>query len=86
MKKHFVVYLDDGANAYKCHIPAENEKKAREYVNGNGEVIAVKRGERNAEAPISLSLVADALARAHFGQMEIDLITRALHDCDFIDN
>lgn len=86
MKKHYVVYLDDGENAYKVHIPAESEKKAREYVNGNGDVIAIKQGERTGECPISLGLIADALERSHFGQMEIDLITRALSDCAFIGN
>ena len=84
MKKHFVVYMDDGENAFKCHIPAENEKKAREYVNGNGEIIAIKRGERNAHDPISMDYIANALLQANFGRMEVDLITRALSDCEFI--
>ena len=86
MKKHYVVYMDDGRDAFKLNIPAESEKKAREYVIGNGEVIAVKEGIRTKEDPISLEMVANALARACFGQMEIDLITRALTDCEFIDN
>lgn len=76
--------MDDGENAFKCHIPAENEKKAREYVNGNGEIIAIKRGERNTEDPISLDMIANALLCSGFGRMEIDLITRALSDCEFI--
>lgn len=84
MKKHYVVYMDDG-NAFKLHVPAESEKKALEFVQGNGEVIAIKQGERTIENPISRSLIADALARSNFGQLEIDLITRALMDCDFID-
>ena len=86
MKKHYVVYLDDGKNAYKVNVPAENEKKAREYVQGNGEVIAIRKGERTASEPISLEMIGNALARANFGQMEIDLITRALSDCEFIAN
>lgn len=84
MKKHYVVYMDDGNVAFKLNIPAESEKKARDFVQGNGEVIAIKQGERNIENPISCWLIADALARSNFGQLEIDLITRALHDCDFI--
>lgn len=85
MKKHFTVYLDDGKDVFKAHIPAENEKKAREYVQGNGDVIAVKRGERTASDPISRQCIADALVKAQFGGMEIDLILRALSDCEFID-
>ena len=86
MKKHYVVYMDDGQNAFKVHIPAESEKKAREYVDGNGEVIAIKKGERTRECPISLDMISNALNFAGFGRMEIDLITRALSDCEFIDN
>lgn len=85
MKKHYVVYMEDSIDVFKLHVPAENEKKAREYVQGNGEVLMVKRGERTIETPISMSMIANALQAHHFGQMEIDLITRALSDCEFID-
>lgn len=84
MKKHFKVYADDGEHVYKFDIPAESEKKALEYANGNGEIVAVKPGERTAENPISLLQITRALKAASFGQMEIDLITRALDDCVFI--
>lgn len=78
--KKYMVYLDDGKNAYKVAIPAKDEKAAREYVQGNGEVIAVKDVTQN--YPISADKVADALKNASFGQIEIDLITRALQQID----
>ena len=85
MKKHYVVYMEDSIDVFKLHVPAENEKKAREFVQGNGEVLMVKRGERTIESPISMNMIVSALQNHHFGQMEIDLITRALSDCEFID-
>ena len=60
----------------KIAVPAKNEKTAREYVKGNGEIIAVK--DVTEEFPISAEKVANALLSAHFGEIEIDLITRCL--------
>lgn len=40
--KKYMVYLDDGKDCFKAAIPATNEKAARKYVEGNGEVTAVK--------------------------------------------
>lgn len=71
-----MVYLDDGKDCFKAAIPATNEKAARKYVEGNGEVIAVK--DITEDFPISLDKVAQALKNAQFGQIEIDLITRCL--------
>lgn len=48
---------------------------AKEYVAGNGDVIAVK------DAPlqsIDTGCLADTLRRSGWGQMEIDVITRTL--------
>lgn len=69
-----MVYLDDGRDCYKVAVPAANEKAARKYVEGNGEVIAVK--DITDDYPISLDKVVQALRNAQFGQTEIDLITR----------
>lgn len=74
--KKYMVYLDDGRDCFKAAIPAANEKAARKYVEGNGEVIAVK--DITEDFPISLDKVAQALKNAQFGQIEIDLITRCL--------
>lgn len=76
MKKMHVytVYMDDG-NAFKVTIPAVSEAAAKEYVAGNGDVIAIK------DAPIQdidTGCLADTLRRGGWGQMEIDVITRAL--------
>ena len=76
LKKYFV-YLDDGTeDVLKVAIPAKNEKDAREYVNGNGEVIAIR--DVTERYPISAEDVARALLNAGFGQTEVDLITRTL--------
>ena len=74
--KKFMVYLDDGKDVFKCAIPAKDEKTAREYVKGNGEVIAIK--DVTSDYPISAEKVGEALAKANFGKYEMDLIIRAL--------
>ena len=72
--------MDDGRDCFKCAIPAKNEKDARKYVEGNGEVIAVKDVTR--DFPISAEKVATALLNANFGENEINYITRCLKICN----
>ena len=74
--KKFMVYIDDGTDAFRVAIPAKDEKMAREYVAGNGEVIAVK--DITEQYPISVNKVFDALKKANFSDIEIDLIQRTL--------
>lgn len=74
--KKYMVYMDDGKDCFKVAVPAKSEKAAREYVKGNGEIIAVK--DITEDFPISAEKVASALLSAHFGEIEIDLITRCL--------
>lgn len=74
--KKYMVYIDDGKNCFKVAVPAKSEKEACKYVEGNGEVIAVK--DITEDFPISLDKVAEALKHANFGETEIDLITRCL--------
>lgn len=74
--KKYMAYMDDGRDCFKAAIPAPNEKAARKYVEGNGEVIAIK--DVTQDFPISLDKVVQALKNAQFGQIEIDLITRCL--------
>ncbi|MCC8077601.1 MAG: hypothetical protein LIO60_04525 [Oscillospiraceae bacterium] len=74
--KKYMVYMDDGRDCFKVAVPAKNEKAARDYVMGNGEVIAVK--DITDEYPISLDKISDALKKAQFGQTEIDLVLRCL--------
>lgn len=74
--KKYMVYFEDGEHCYKEAIPATSEKDAKEYVAGNGEVIAVK--DISKDYPISTSKVYDALKNANFGETEIDLIIRTL--------
>lgn len=74
--KKYMVYLDDGKNCFKTAIPATNEKTARQYVEGNGEIIAVK--DITEDYPISLDKLELALKNAQFGKTEIELISRCL--------
>lgn len=78
--RKYMVYLDDGEHCYKVAIPAANEKKAREYVAGNGEVIAVK--DITADYPIAGEKVRNALYNAGFGEIEMDLILRTLRQTE----
>lgn len=74
--KKYMVYFEDGENCYKAAIPAKSEKSARDFVQGSGEVIAVK--DITKDYPISSYKVEAALRNAQFGQVEIDLIIRTL--------
>lgn len=81
--KKFMVYMDDGRDCFKVAVPAKDEKAVRKYVEGNGEVVAVK--DVTADYPISLDKVVKALEAAHFGRIEIDLISRCLSFNDIAD-
>lgn len=75
----FMVYLDVGDNhgdVYKIAVPAKDEQDARDYVYGNGEVIAVR--DVSDEYPIRADRVFDALKDAGFKEKEIDFIVRTL--------
>ena len=89
----YSVYLDDGKDVFRVTVPAASKKDAAEYVRGNGDVVAIKpaeyvRGNGDVVAikpadlqDIDLDALADTLKRAQWGQMEIDIITRALAAC-----
>lgn len=78
MKKMTVydVYLDDGREAIKITVPAESKAAAEKYVEGNGEVIAIRENPNIQD--IHLGCLASTLAKSGWGQLEIDIITRAL--------
>ena len=74
--KKFLVYLDDIKNVYKQAVCAESEEKAKEFVNGCGEIVAIK--DVTNEWEIGLEKVEEALIQAKFGRIEIDFITQCL--------
>lgn len=76
--KKYMVYLDDGNNVFKLAIPANSESDVREYVRGNGEIIAIK--DVTSDYPISMPKVRAALKDADFGDYEIDFISRVITD------
>lgn len=69
------LYMDDGHSTFKVTVPAFSKKDAKEYVQGNGDVVAVKPSELQ---DIDLNCLADTLKRSGWGQQEIDIIVRAL--------
>ena len=73
----YSVYLDDGKDVFRVTVPAASKKDAAEYVRGNGDVVAIKPADLQG---IDLDALADTLKRAQWGQMEIDIITRALEE------
>lgn len=84
MLKKYMVYMDDGKDVFKAAIPAKNEKEAREYVQGNGEVVAIK--DVTEEYPIDITKVRDALLAAAFGEAEMNYITRTLENVGIAEN
>lgn len=82
--RKFYVYVDDGTeNPIKLAVPAKNEKYAREFAEGTGEVVAIK--DITEVHPISLRKVSEALYDAFFGKTEIDLILRTLSQTGIAD-
>lgn len=79
MKKYFV-YMDDGHDVYKVAVPAKDEKTVRAYVEGNGEVVAIK--DVTSDYFISSEKVTNALKNSGFGSAEINFIIRALEECN----
>ena len=75
MKKYFV-YLDDSVDVYRIAVPAVSEDAAREYVAGNGEIIAVK--EVTDDFKMSAESLSKTLRDAGWSQIEADFVTRAL--------
>ena len=78
--KKYLVYLDDGHDCFKIAVPAKDETSAKEFVSGNGEVIAVK--DVTGDFPISLDAVSRSLQASGFGKTETDLILRTLSFCE----
>ena len=74
--KVYNVYLEDREDVYKITVPAESEKKAIEYVKGNGEVIKVKLNPDLQD--IHIETLANTLLRNGWEQLEVDVITRTL--------
>ena len=72
----YSVYLEDCNNVYKIHVPAKSKAEAEKYCEGNGKII--KTIDETSEYPIDIDKVYDALLRANFGRVEMDIITRTL--------
>lgn len=69
------IYLDDGKNVYKIHVPAYSKKEAELYCQGNGEI--VNSADVTSDFPINISTLHDAL-KTKFGETEIDIIMRCI--------
>ena len=79
---NFMVYIDGGTDQdgndilMKIAVPAKDEQDARDYVAGNGDIIAVQ--DVSDQYRINASRIYDALEKANFTQYEIDFIVRTL--------
>ena len=76
MYRKYMVYIDDGTAVYKIAVPAENESDARDFVSGNGEVIAIK--DITDSVSIDGDRVFKALKNGAFNDEAIDFMVRAL--------
>lgn len=78
--RKYLVYLDDGDYIYKVAVPATSEEFARDFCNGNGEVIAVK--DVTEECLIDNDKVREVLTKSHkFDENRVDYICRTLREC-----
>lgn len=76
--KIYEIILESGNDICKVFVPAENAKKARIYVQGNGEVVRIKESAEYTNNKISIDAIEDALRVGGFGDIEVTIITRAL--------
>lgn len=77
--KIYEVYMDDGHDCFKVTVPAQTKQGAIDYVNGNGEIIAIRESENLRD--IDVDCLAETLRLNSWGQMEIDVITRLITIC-----
>lgn len=77
--KIYEVYMDDGRDCFKITVPAQTKQGAIDYVNGNGEIIAIRESENLRD--IDVDCLAETLRLNNWGQMEIDVITRLITIC-----
>jgi len=76
--RRYMVYMEDEEYLYKIAVPAEDEQSARDYVNGNGEVIMIKELTEENKLRIFSKNVVEALKNYGFSTTQTDLIIRAL--------
>lgn len=79
MKKFEVydMYLDDDkGGVFKITVPAPNKKEASAFVNGNGEIVTIKKNPLVQD--IDIPCLVQTLTEARYGKAEIDVITRTL--------
>ena len=74
--RKYMVYMEDEDYVYKVAVPAEDEQAARDYVNGNGDVILIK--DITEAIKITTENVSTALKKYDFSQIQIDFIVRTL--------
>lgn len=76
--RKYMVYLEDGEYLYKVAVPAEDEQVARDYVDGNGEILMVKDLTEENKLRIFSKNVVEALKNYGFSTTQTDLIIRTL--------
>lgn len=76
--RKYMVYMEDADYLYKVAVPAEDEQAARDYVDGNGEVIMIKDLTEENKLRIFSKNVAEALKNYGFSTTQVDLIVRTL--------
>lgn len=78
MLKVYECIIDEGRTIYKEFIPAKNKKELLKKWGCNGEFIKIK--DVTSDYPISEKCVIEALQMRNFGQIEQDIIIRALRE------
>ena len=77
--KIYEVYMDDGRDCFKVTVPAQTKQGAIDYVNGNGEIIAIRESESLKD--IDVDCLTDTLLKTGWGRSEIDVITSLISIC-----
>lgn len=72
MNKMFKLIMESGEHVYKHYGIYKNEKEARQYVEGNGEVIQVK--EVTEDFPLDIDKLSRSLKQCGYGDIERNAI------------
>lgn len=78
MFKIYECIIDDGTALYKEYIPSPSKSALLNQWGGNGEFIRIK--DVTKDFPIGEACLTEALQQYGFGQIEQDIIRRALQN------
>jgi len=89
MKKFntYMVYLESHDEVTKVYIPAQSQKEAELFCQGNGEIIKISKMDKEKDRINTMNThdIRKVLENACYGKVECDTIERLLSQCGIQD-